>query len=39
MYQYRKEVKLGYSEAVAKAREELQKEGFGVKWLPLSKKK
>ena len=30
MYQYRKEVKLGYSEAVAKAREELQKEGFGV---------
>ena len=30
MYQYKKEVRLGYEEAVAKAREELQKEGFGV---------
>ena len=30
MYQYKKQVKLGYMESVAKAREELQKEGFGV---------
>lgn len=30
MYQYKKETGLGYQEAVAKAKEELQKEGFGV---------
>lgn len=30
MYQYRKETRLGYQEAVAKAKVELQKEGFGV---------
>lgn len=30
MYQYKRETGLNYSEAVAKAREELQKEGFGV---------
>ena len=30
MYQYKKETGKGYLEAVAKAREELQKEGFGV---------
>jgi|SRR3989344_3429796 len=30
MYQYKKEIMLNYQEAVAKAREELQKEGFGV---------
>ncbi len=30
MYQYKKEVGMSYPEAVARAREELQKEGFGV---------
>lgn len=30
MYQYRKETSLGYQEAVTKAKEELQREGFGV---------
>ena len=30
MYGYKKEVKLTYAEAVAKVREELKKEGFGV---------
>ena len=30
MYQYKREIKLGYDRAVARAREELQKEGFGV---------
>lgn len=30
MYGYKKEVSLGYEKAVEKAREELQKEGFGV---------
>ncbi len=30
MYQYKKETGLSYPEAVARAREELQKEGFGV---------
>jgi uncharacterized protein (DUF302 family) len=30
MYQYKKEVSIGYAEAVTKAKEELQKEGFGV---------
>ena len=30
MYQYKKETKLEYGKSVAKAREELQKEGFGV---------
>lgn len=30
MYQYKKEVGMNYLEAVARAREELQKEGFGV---------
>ncbi|MBI2656115.1 DUF302 domain-containing protein [Candidatus Woesearchaeota archaeon] len=30
MYQYKKEVGMSYAEAVARAREELQKEGFGV---------
>jgi len=30
MYQYKKEIGMGYKEAVARAREELQKEGFGV---------
>jgi len=30
MYQYKKEVKLGYSDAITKAKEDLQKEGFGV---------
>lgn len=30
MYQYKKEVGISYQDAVAKAREELQKEGFGV---------
>jgi len=30
MYQYKREVGMSYSEAVARAREELQKEGFGV---------
>ena len=30
MYQYKKQVGMGFPEAVARAREELQKEGFGV---------
>lgn len=30
MYQYKREVRLSYDQAVARAREELQKEGFGV---------
>lgn len=30
MYQYKRETGLDYADAVAKAREELQKEGFGV---------
>jgi uncharacterized protein (DUF302 family) len=30
VYGYKKEVKLGYSEAVGKVKEELKKEGFGV---------
>ena len=30
MYQYKKEVNLSYDRAVARARERLQKEGFGV---------
>ncbi|MBI2649972.1 DUF302 domain-containing protein [Candidatus Woesearchaeota archaeon] len=30
MYQYKKEVGMSYAEAVARAMEELQKEGFGV---------
>ena len=30
MYQYKKEVGMSYAEAVARAREELQKTGFGV---------
>jgi len=30
MYQYKKEIGMSYNEAVAKAKEELQKEGFGV---------
>ena len=30
MYQYKKEVGMNYHEAIARAREELQKEGFGV---------
>ena len=30
MYQFKREVKLNYELAVARAREELQKEGFGV---------
>ena len=30
MYGYKKEVQLGYSEAVSKIKEELKKEGFGV---------
>ena len=30
MYQYKKEVLLPYERAIARAREELQKEGFGV---------
>ena len=30
MYGYKKEVKLSYAEAVARIREELKKEGFGV---------
>ncbi len=30
MYGYKKEVKLSYAEAVAKVKEELKKEGFGV---------
>lgn len=30
MYQLKKEVGMSYSDAVAKAKEELQKEGFGV---------
>ena len=30
MYQYKREVGMSYEEAIARAREELQKEGFGV---------
>ena len=30
MYQYKKEVLLPYEKAIAKAKDELQKEGFGV---------
>ena len=30
MYQYKKEVGMNYQQATARAREELQKEGFGV---------
>lgn len=30
MYQYKKEIGMNYAEAVARTREELQKEGFGV---------
>ncbi len=30
MYQYKKEIRLSYPDAINKAREELQKEGFGV---------
>ena len=30
MYQYKKEIGMAYEEAVVRAREELQKEGFGV---------
>jgi len=30
MYGYKKEVKLSYSDAVAKVKEELKREGFGV---------
>lgn len=30
LYAYKKEVKLKYADAVARTREELQKEGFGV---------
>ena len=30
MYQYKREVGMSYQEAIARAREELQKEGFGV---------
>ena len=30
LYQYKKEVELNYQEAIARTREELQKEGFGV---------
>ena len=30
MYTYKKSVSLGYADAVAKVRDELKKEGFGV---------
>ena len=30
MYQFKREVGLGFQEAISRAREELQKEGFGV---------